>query len=263
MEIAGGPGALLAVMNLLNGGGGKAAAPAVVQLEWLPGHLQIKYLNSAKSVYFCTKVVVDSVSGPDASPCFVYVKDLVNALSCWGSFDTRTEIAFDESDAVLRLSACEGDGSRIGFEIHTIESEFVDRIELASLTSMSEIKVVIESEILATAFLQCHDSAVDYLHLSFQVGDFSTPLISMRSQIVGGCDTEVAVGVQLATAVEGTGHIEMLINGKDVGGIVQFLATVGSARTDVVVTHGGLRMCRKLITSNDAELVVVGGIVNN
>jgi hypothetical protein len=153
-------------------------------------------------------------------------------------------------DAALKLTASEHDGSRIDFEIRTVYGDEVEALDISD--NDIKIKVVMDSEPLATAFLQCCDAAVTHMYFACQINDPTSPLMIFRTRVIGQSDTEVTVPNNIGSDIEGSGEVELIIHGKDVGGIYQFLSSLGSPKSEVVVTRSGIQLSRKLITGNEA-----------
>ena len=257
MEVTGGAPALLSVINLLSVPG-KTSAPAVVELDFsTPGFIRINFANMTKSLSFSSKVQIEQVNGGpffDQSKCYVHLRDLINCLSCCGGYDTRSEIHF--KNALLQISGVETDGSRIDFEIRSVYGEEVQELNLDDDSGV--ISLVMDSEVIGTAFLQCYDASVSHVYFACQTNDSVSPLMLIKSSITGSFDTEVSIPQNLGKEVSGLLSVEMLLQGKDVGSIYQFLSCLGSPSTEMQVSKTGIRFKRKLATGIEGILNVLG-----
>lgn len=254
MELLGGPVPLLSVVQFL-GAGGKTAA--VVELDFsLHERIWVRYLNVGRTLHFSTSVPISGqLQISDITRCHVLLKDLVSCLSCF-SHDMRVEVTLDGS--TLTLAGHEPDGSRMDFELRTLFSDFpIGSLDIE--TDGGSSRITLEADVLATGFLQCFDSSAKHVYFTAQVGDPDKPLIEIKSRIVGRYDTDVEVPTSLGSDVAGMGSYEMILHGKDVGGIYHFLSTMGGLKVAVTVSSHGLKLVRKLVTGNDGIMNVLGG----
>lgn len=245
---------LLSVVQFL-GSGGKTAA--VVELDFSqPETILVRYLNVGRTLHFSTSVPISAqLQTTDMTRCHVLLKDLVSCLSCF-SHDIRLEMTLDGS--TLTLVGYEPDGSRMDFELRTLFSDSpIDQLDIETDGGCSRMKL--EADVLATGFLQCFDSSAKHVYFTSQVGDPDKPLIEIKSRIVGLYDTDVEVPASLGSDIAGIGAYEMILHGKDVGGIYHFLSTMGGLKVDVTVSSHGLKFVRKLVTGNDGIMNVLGG----